>query len=743
MARPSNLFLIGLLAQALFAAIEGAAEADDQLAAATELVERVAGKDRADRWFKVQLIEKDPVSQGDLETMSLRAQQGKVVLGGTTAVAVASALNWYLNDFLNTTYDWSTYEALFPEELPLPPSLNRTRLVKYSYHLNVCTYGYTLVWADWNYWQKHIDWMAMQGINLPLAFLGQEKVFLNTFSKFNISFEDMQQFISGPAFLPWFRMGNLEAWGGPITNSWIDMRVDLQKQVLQRMRSLGMRPVLPAFAGFVPPAFAQKYPKAQITKSADWNNFPKPFGSVEILAPLEPLFQDVGKVFIEEQTRLYGTDHIYQCDSYNEMDPPTADHKFLASSSKAVYSAMKAADSEAVWLMQGWLFLSKFWEEDRIEAYLSGVPNEGMIILDLASEAYPQWIRTKGYFGKPWIFNTLLNYGGQQGLIGNLSAVQSGFLSALSKYSSNLVGVGITMEGMWQNYIVYDYTLSMGWQRPTLEVSHWAELFGARRYGMSGGVSEEASQFWKNLYTKAYNRGGGPRSGQIASRPTLKVGIAPRSDVGGWMKLWKQLFQLAKQVNTSQAYRFDLVDVGREALTASFDADLESFRQAVADWNTDEVVRLRLALIQTIESFDRLLSTDANFMLGRWLKMARECGSSIQDADRLEWNARNQLTLWGPTGEIVDYATKSWGGLARSYFQPRWNLFFEQVVNDVSSHSNFNQTFFNAEVLRLVEQPWQHDLQTFSSKPEEDAINVASELLQRYATMDTPKTILV
>ena len=47
----------------------------------------------------------------------------------------------------------------------------------------------------------------------------------------------------------------------------------------------------------------------------------------------------------------------------------------------------------------------EFWTVDRIEAYLNGVedPTE-MIVLDLFSEAEPQWNRTESYFGKKWIW---------------------------------------------------------------------------------------------------------------------------------------------------------------------------------------------------------------------------------------------------------------------------------------------------------------------------------------------------
>jgi hypothetical protein len=37
------------------------------------------------------------------------------------------------------------------------------------------------VWWDWRRWEKEIDWMALQGINLPLAFTGQEAVWQKVF----------------------------------------------------------------------------------------------------------------------------------------------------------------------------------------------------------------------------------------------------------------------------------------------------------------------------------------------------------------------------------------------------------------------------------------------------------------------------------------------------------------------------------------------------------------------------------
>ncbi len=85
----------------------------------------------------------------------------------------------------------------------------------------------------------------------------------------------------------------------------------------------------------------------------------------------------IGKMFIEEQVREYNrTDHVYNCDVFNEMTPRSSDPAYLAGTSRAVYRAMLAADPRAVWMMQGWLFYhaADFWKGEQIKALLTAVP---------------------------------------------------------------------------------------------------------------------------------------------------------------------------------------------------------------------------------------------------------------------------------------------------------------------------------------------------------------------------------
>lgn len=72
-------------------------------------------------------------------------------------------------------------------------------------------------------------------------------------------------------------MGNIRGWGGPLTPSWHQHTINLQHRILDRMRELGIVPVLPAFAGHVPRAFTRIYPEANVTKIDTWNDFEEPY----------------------------------------------------------------------------------------------------------------------------------------------------------------------------------------------------------------------------------------------------------------------------------------------------------------------------------------------------------------------------------------------------------------------------------------------------------------------------------
>ena len=83
-----------------------------------------------------------------------------------------------------------------------------------------------------------------------------------------------------------------------------------------------------------------------------------------------------------------------------------------------------------------------------------------MIILDLNSEVSPIWSSTESYFGKPFVWCLLHNFGGTRGIYGNLTTIATGPLLALHASGSTMVGTGMTPEAIEHNPVVYDLMVS-------------------------------------------------------------------------------------------------------------------------------------------------------------------------------------------------------------------------------------------------------------------------------------------
>ncbi len=158
---------------------------------------------------------------------------------------------------------------------------------------------------------------------------------------------------------------------------------------------------------------------------------------------------------------------MYASDTFIEMSPPSNDPQFLANMSRAVLGAMQAADPQAVWVMQGWLFFNNpnFWQPPQAKALFDAVPHERMVVLDLFCEAAPVWNKTEAFHGKPWVWCIIHNFGGRVGLYGGLPQILSNLNAArTSPERGDLRGVGLIMEGFGYNPVVYDLLTDMIWR---------------------------------------------------------------------------------------------------------------------------------------------------------------------------------------------------------------------------------------------------------------------------------------
>ena len=262
--------------------------------------------------------------------------------------------------------------------------------------------------------------MALNGVLNPLAMVGQDAIWLDTFVEdFGLPSEQLLgEFFAGPTFQPWHWMGNLDGWGGPVDQAFLRQQLALQQNITAAMSAFGMQPILPAFAGHVPRSLKDKYPQANITQLAPWHGH-MPNGTY-FLSPVDPLFRQIGEKFVARQAKALGVDawaapHHYLADAYNEMPPPPgSEPPFLGSVSRLMYESMAAADSAALMVTQGW-FLSGVprapWTEPAAKAFLQGPPQGKLLVLDLNALENPVWNRTASFYGVPFALCMLHNFG--------------------------------------------------------------------------------------------------------------------------------------------------------------------------------------------------------------------------------------------------------------------------------------------------------------------------------------------
>lgn len=381
------------------------------------------------------------------ECFELESRGSKIIVRGNSSASIAVGLNHYLKNYCLTTVSW---HACNPVEMPavLPRIDEKVRVesrARERFFLNYCTFGYTMPWWGWTEWERFIDWMALNGINMPLAITGQEAVWYNVWANLGMTDEEIRNYFTGPTYLPWHRMANIDKWNGPLPKEWLDNQIELQRQILARERALNMKPVLPAFAGHVPAELKRLYPEANIQYLGEWAGFADTY-RCHFLNPEEPLFAKIQKMFLDEQTRLFGTDHIYGVDPFNEVDPPSWEPKYLKNVSKNMFNTLKQADPKAEWMQMTWMFYhdKAKWTAPRIEALLTGVKKGKMWLLDYHCEKVELWKNTNKFHGQPYIWCYLGNFGGNTTLTGNVKDSGHRLDIALNEGGKNLEGIGST-----------------------------------------------------------------------------------------------------------------------------------------------------------------------------------------------------------------------------------------------------------------------------------------------------------
>ena len=680
-------------------------------------------------------VEIDPVFfKNNKDSFRLKTFQGVLNIKASTGVAAVWGFNYYLKNYCKSQIEWQTKNVRIPDPLPEVDEIVVAN-DRFRYYQNVCTASYSFVWWNIYDWRAHVEWMALNGINLALAPVAQEAAWAQVYRQMGMTQEEIDKHFTGPAFLAWLRMGNVHGWGGPLPKSWHDLQTTFQTDIINRMRNLGIVHVLPAFNGHVPVTFSKLFTNTTFHKVDQWNKFENEYCCGLFLDPFDPLFSVVGKMFLDEIGQQAPISHIYTADPFNEVHITLFSTSFVQETAKKVFNTLVEFDQDAVWLIQNWMFVDAplSWPVTRVKSFINSVPNGRMLILDLQSEQWPQYDLYQMYFGQPFIWCMLHNFGGTLGMYGNMVTINKDVYEVRSRTNSTMIGIGLTPEGINQNYVVYDLMLESAWRKsPVQDMEEWVADYAERRYGCNA-----TAEAWKHLLKSVYSFNGLNRvRGKyvITRRPSLKI------KPWAWYKSYdlfeafrKLVFLNVDGCTNTEGYQYDVVDVTRQAL--QYRAE-QLYVNVVNDRSTNTFVydASIKRFLEALSDIGTILQESKYFSATEWFKKARGLGADPDEADLYELNARNQITLWGPNGEISDYACKQWAELFTYYYCPRWATFLSATLKAKQAGEEFNEKATRRVVTANVEVPFvtsrtvNHGQQSYSSP-----LGVAKEMYRKWA----------
>ncbi|GMP41553.1 hypothetical protein CsSME_00011607 [Camellia sinensis var. sinensis] len=410
------------------------------------------------------------------------------------------------------------------------------------------------------------------------------------------------------------------------------------------------------------------------------------------------------------------------------------------------------------------------------QALLHSVPFGKMIVLDLFADAKPIWNTSSQFYGTPYIWCMLHNFGGNIEMYGILDSIASGPVDARVSANSTMVGVGMCMEGIEQNPVVYELMTEMAFRKHKVQVQQWLKSYSQRRYGKT---VHEVDAAWEILHGTIYNCTDGiadhnidfivkfpdwdpsplgtseisrqdhmqnvlepHRNGRFlfskTSSPLPQAHLwYPTQDVVNALKLF---LDAGSDLNVSLTYRYDLVDLTRQVLSKLANQVYLDAVTAFRDNDGKTLSSQSHKFKQLIKDIDKLLAADDNFLLGTWLESAKKLALNPSEMRQYEWNARTQVTMWFDTtisnqSKLHDYANKFWSGLLEGYYLPRASTYFSHLLKSLEENESFKMEDWRKEWIAFSNK-WQAGTELYPLKAEGDAFAISKALFEKYFGKD-------
>ncbi|MGK5632636.1 alpha-N-acetylglucosaminidase TIM-barrel domain-containing protein, partial [Streptomyces sp. URMC 123] len=654
------------------------------------------------------------------ERFRVTGAPGRIVVLGTSPAVLLTGVHWYLTHVCRARLTWSGSALGLPRRLPAPGRpIERSATVPCRFAFNDTHDGYTAPYADWPRWERLIDITALHGCNQILVTAGQEAVYHRLLQDFGYSDAEARAWLPAPSHQPWWLLQNMSGYGGPVSPELLARRTALGRRICDRLRELGMAPVLPGYFGTVPDGFARRNPGARVVPQGTWAGLKRP----DWLDPRTPVFAEVAAAFYRHQRELFGPVRHVKMDLLHEGgtpgDVPVPD------AARAVEKALRTALPDAVWVILG-------WQDNPRRDLLDALDKRRMLIVDGLSDLEEVTDRERDWGGTPYAFGTIPNFGGRTTLGARTHFWSPRFAQWRDKPGSALVGTAYMAEATDRDPAAFALFSELAWRREPVDRAAWFAAYADSRYGGPDAAARRAFETLRTTVYEITSRDGRPHDSIFSARPSLTARggtywatHTPAFDVPDFDAALTHLLAARPAPGGSDAYRHDLTDIARQALANRSWLLLPHLRDAYERRDRAAFRTLSRLWLTLMRLADDMSGAHPSFLLGPWLAEARRMASGPAEEARLERTARVLITTWADRvtadeGLLANYANRDWHGLIGDFHLPQWRAYLDEVEDALVEDRPPRAFDWYA-----LEEPWTRERHVYPVRPVSDAVRTA------------------
>ncbi|MFC6062247.1 alpha-N-acetylglucosaminidase [Streptomyces ochraceiscleroticus] len=660
---------------------------------------------------------------GTAERFLVAGAPGRIEVTGTSPAAILTGVNWYLKYTCQAHISWAGEQLDLPAKLPAPKRpLERSTALAHRFALNDTHDGYTAPYADWAHWERTIDVLALHGVNEVLVTAGSEAVYHRMLQDFGYSDAEARAWLPAPTHQPWWLLQNMSGYGGPVSKELLAKRTALGKRIADRLRSLGMHPVLPGYFGTVPDGFVKRNPGARVVPQGNWAGLKRP----DWLDPRTTVFEKVAQSFYRHQKELFGTVKHFKMDLLHEGGNPG--DVPVPAAAKAVERAMLAAHKDATWVILG-------WQENPRRDLLDAVDHKHMLIVDGLSDLETVEDREQDWGDVPYAFGTIPNFGGRTTIGAKTHMWAERFTTWRDKKGSKLVGTAYMAEAAERDPAAFELFSELAWREEAVDRAAWFDGYADARYGGRDAKARAAFAALRESTYEISSKDGRPHDSIFAARPSLTARSGtyyathtPAFSSARLDAAFAALLAVRPALRNSDAYRLDLTDLGRQALANRSWQLIPQLQEAYQRKDLAAFRALAKLWLQLMRLSEDMTGAHRHFLLGPWLDAAKRMATGATEAAQLERTARVLVTTWAdrPTadgGKLANYANRDWHGLIGDFHLPQWQRYLDELEDALAGKRKPKAFDWYA-----IEEPWTRERKNYPLRPTTDAYRTAQKV---------------